>query len=119
MRRLLFLLLAKTASGVSGEDFGKNIRQYSQTEQKKFEISEGVAFPSVAFFKKDGKQLAFLAARHANNADHIACQKLKEVFQGFAPGCLVLEGFGKAETENYRKSIQENGIDPRDCAEPE
>lgn len=119
MRRLLFLLLAKTASGVSPLDFGKSLRQYSPIEQKKFEISEGMAFPSIAFFEKDGKQLAFLAARHANNADHITCQKLKEVFQEFAPGCLVLEGFSKSGTENYRKMIQENGIDPRDCGEPE
>lgn len=74
---------------------------YTAYGQGLFTWAHSVKSPYSVNFNKSGKELCYLAVKHAYGVEHPTNKKLKLVLQSFEPDCLILEGF-----DNSAESVQ-------------
>jgi hypothetical protein len=114
---LLFFLSLFEASASEIEP----LVEYDSVSQKMFAVREGIAFPTGAHFQEEtsGKQLYYVAARHANHQNHLTCQLIQEAIQSYKPDVLILEGFDNDPDMIEALIKEDEGIDLKNCSEVE
>ena len=62
---------------ILGDALFQEFNDYTAISQMLFELSEGIAFPSVAYFQNTSFDITYIAARHASGhgIKHPTCQK--------------------------------------------
>ncbi len=74
-------------------DYTATIVDISHFNERKSHLRNGIAYPMIATFKKDGQTLRYIGSQHSENPFSPAHQLIRQEFAKRRPDCVVVEGF--------------------------